>query len=205
MTTLTIKGVVIGDRQTLRAHYPVEVGFLKLKKYRRAVWRGDKGTHQDRLSRRIQPKQRHDTSVNIRPAPIYRGRHRAARRATWRTGHIHPVFRFIKSQGPMGTVDLAGHNKPRPAVVACQGGVARGHRQRGFLETHAPAARKAPKAAYSTSSIDLGRIQRGKVAHAELTVDNYGKSPLIIRRASCPEDFVKVKCGKEKNQSRLTG
>ena len=58
---------------------------------------------------------------------------------------------------------------------------------------------KAPKAAYSTSSIDLGRIQRGKVAHAELTVDNYGKSPLIIRRASCPEDFVKVKCGKEKS------
>lgn len=208
VTTLTIKGVVIGDRQTLRAHYPVEVGFLKLKNT--VVQFGEVTKGRTKTAFLDGYNQSSDTihpSISGLPPYIVAD---IAPRAVPPGEQVTFTLFFdsskAKDQWGLSTSQATISPDPLSSLVKEVSLVAIVNED--FSKLTPQQREKAPKAAYSTSSIDLGRIQRGKVAHAELTVDNYGKSTLIIRRASCPEDYVKVKCGKEKinpgSQAKIT-
>lgn len=196
--TLTIKGVVIGDRQTLRAHYPVDLGVLKLKNT--VVQFGEVTKGRTKTAFLDGYNQSADT---IRPS--------IAGLPPFVVADIAPkavppgeqvTFTFFydsskaKDQWGLSTSEImlspdrsASQKKPVSLVAIVN---------EDFSKLTPEQRENAPKAAYSTPTIDLGRINRDGKINAELFIDNFGKEPLVIRRISCPDEFITVKCGKNK-------
>ena len=198
MTTLTIKGVVIGDRQTLRAHYPVDLGMLKLKNT--VVQFGEVTKGRTKTAFLDGYNQSPDTirpSVSDLPPYVMAD---IAPRAVPPGEQVTFTFFYdsskAKDQWGLSTSEVMLSPDPLSSQIKPVSLIAIVNEDFSKLT---PAQReKAPKAAYSTAMIDLGRVKRGTVARAELLIDNFGKSPLILRRISCPEPYIKVKCNKEK-------
>ncbi|WP_295727644.1 DUF1573 domain-containing protein [uncultured Muribaculum sp.] len=197
-TTLTIKGVVIGDRQTLRAHYPVDLGVLKLKNT--VVQFGEVTKGRTKTAFLDGYNQSADTIrpsltglppfvvADIAPKAVPPGEQvtftffydSSKAKEQWGLSTSEVVLSPDKSSSQKKPVSLV-------AIV-----------NEDFSKLTPEQREKAPKAAYSTATIDLGRISRDDKVHAELFIDNFGKEQLVIRRISCPDEFITVKCSKDK-------
>ena len=196
--TLTIRGVVIGDRQTLRAHYPVDLGVLKLKNTVVQFGEVTKGrTKTAFLDGYNQSKDTIRPSVSGLPPYVIVD---VAPRAVPPGEQVTFTFFYdtskAKDQWGLSTSEVMLSPDPTSSQIKPVSLVAIVNEDFSKLT---PAQReKAPKAAYSTASIDLGRVKRGTVANAQLIIDNFGKENLLIRKISCPEEYVTVKTNKEK-------
>lgn len=205
---LTIKGVVIGDKHTLRSHYPVDLGVLKLKNSIVQVGEVTKGhvktafldgynQSSDTISPIVSGLPKY-VLVDITPRQVPPGE--------------QVTFSFFydtsKAKDQWGLTNTEFYIKPDTKSTGITPLSMVAIVNEDFSNLTSEQLEKAPKAAYSTASIDLGRINRGTVAKGELLINNFGKEPLIIRRIVYLDDNIKLKCSKEKvstgSQAKVT-
>jgi hypothetical protein len=200
-TVLTIKGVVIGDKHTLRSHYTVDLGVLKLKNSIVQVGEVTKGRVKtafldgyNQSSDTIRPTVSglpEYVLVDVAPHAVPPGE--------------QVTFTFFydssKAKNQWGLTNTEFYVKPDTKSTGVTPLSMVAIVNEDFSNLTSQQLEKAPKAAYSTASIDLGRIARGNTVKGELLINNYGKESLIIRRIVCLDDNIKVKCSKEKVSS----
>lgn len=204
---ITIKGVVIGATQTLRAHYPIEVGKLKLRNT--AIPFGEIYKGRTKTAFLDAYNQSEDTirpvieglpeyiEVNIAPKAVPPGEqltltffYNSARNDDW--GLSTADARIYPNRGAAESQELS-----LMAIV-----------KEDFSKMSEKQKADAPRIAVSESTVDLGRIGKGSKHTAELSIDNYGKDPLIIRKISCTDPEISFKVNKDKikhgSKARLT-
>ncbi|MCM1020706.1 MAG: DUF1573 domain-containing protein [Muribaculum sp.] len=197
-SVLAIKGVVIGSANTLRAHYPIEVGKLKLRNSILNFGELTKG----RTKTSFLDGYNHSSDticpvitglppyidVNIAPAEVPPGQ------------QMTLTFFCNTSKAP----ELWGLNSAKATIRPDAGAAESGEIEfitvlnEDFSALTDKQREQAPRIAVSTSSVDLGRVKRGEKVTSEVVVQNYGKEPLLLRRVSSADKSVSVKPGSMK-------
>ncbi len=206
-SVITIKGVVIGATKTLRAHYPIEVGKLKIRNT--AVPFGEITKGRTKTAFLDGYNQSNDTirprveglpeyiDVNIAPKAVPPGEqltftffYNSAKNDDWGLSTAEAtIFGNPDSQEgrPVSLIAIVNED---------------------FSKMTEKQKANAPRIAVSESTVDLGRIKPGSKHVAELSIDNYGNDPLIIRKLSCVDPEISVKVNKDKikhgSHARLT-
>lgn len=190
---LTIRGVVIGSLHTLRAHYPVEVGRLKLKA--RTVPFGDMRKGSTKTAFLDGYNQSQDTIYPVvEGLPPYIDVDVAPRAVP--PGQQLTMTFFCNSAR---AADLWGFNEARATVSTGLGTPADTLSlltiiNEDFSRLTPEQLRRAPQIAVSDASIDLGRIAPdARPVKARITIDNFGSDPLIVRRVVCSSPVVTAK------------
>lgn len=204
---ITIKGVVIGASHTLRAHYPIEVGKLKLRNT--AVPFGEIYKGRTKTAFLDAYNQSEDTirpvikglpeyiEVNIAPQAVPPGEqltltffYNSAKNDDWGLSTANAMIYSNRGATESKEISLM-------AIV-----------KEDFSKMSEKQKANAPRIAVSESAIDLGRITKGSKHAAELSIDNYGNDPLIIRKISCADPEISFKINKDKvkhgSNARLT-
>lgn len=194
---ITIKGVVIGTNQTLRAHYPIEVGKLKLrnttvpfgelfKGRTKTAFLDGYNQSEDSIRPRIVGLPEH-VEVNIAPKVVPPGE--------------QMTFTFFYNSGKkddwgLTTDEIMVYGNPdategqQISLIAIL--------NEDFSKLTPKQQSDAPRIAVSESSIDLGRIKPGSKHKAVLNIENYGNDPLLIRKISCSNPEISFKINKDK-------
>ena len=190
---------MIGDRQTLRAHYPVEVGFLKLKNT--VVQFGEVTKGRTKTAFLDGYNQSSDTihpSISGLPPYIVAD---IAPRAVPPGEQVTFTLFFdsskAKDQWGLSTSQATISPDPLSSLVKEVSLVAIVNEDFSKLTPQQREKRQRPPTPHRQSTLAEYSAEKWHTPNSLSTT--IGKSPLIIRRASCPEDFVKVKCGKEKS------
>ncbi|MCM1504725.1 MAG: DUF1573 domain-containing protein [Muribaculum sp.] len=196
-SVITIKGVVIGATKTLRAHYPVEVGKLKIRNTALPFGEITKGRTKtafldgynqsnDTIRPRVEGLPEY-IDVNIAPKEVPPGEQltftfffNSAKAPDWGLTTANAVIYGDTGETSNQSISLIG-------IV-----------NEDFSNLTEKQRENAPRIAVSESAIDLGRIERGLKHIAEISIDNYGKDPLIIRKISCADPEISFKLNKEK-------
>ena len=194
---LTIKGVVIGATKTLRAHYPIEVGKLKIRNTAipfGEIYKGRTKTafmdgynqSKDTIRPHIEGLPEH-IEVNIAPKAVPPGEqltftffYNSAKNDDWGL-----TTSDITVYGDAGAKE--NQKVSLMAVV-----------NEDFSKMTDKQKADAPRIAVSESSIDLGRIKLGSKHTATILIDNYGNDPLLIRKISCSDPEISAKINKDK-------
>lgn len=191
-SVLLIKGTVIGASNTLRARFPIDAGPLKLR--RDAVPFGEILKGRTNTAFLEVYNQSADTirpvisglpsyiSVVTEPADVPPGQ--------------QGTFTMFYTAGPDSDWGLTTHD----VTVHANGESSPGHDvslvaiiNEDFSKLTAKQKETAPQIALSTTQADLGRIRHGETYEAKVTVENYGKDPLIIRKLSSVDKAISVK------------
>lgn len=194
-SVLTINGVVIGASHTLRSRFPVEAGNLKLRA--KTVTFGDilkgrtkteflEGYNQsdDSIKPVVTglPKQ---VTVSVKPEVVPPGEqvtftffYNTSKTADWGWTSDEVIIAESAESSRVQPVELI-------AIV-----------NEDFSKLPANKIASAPKVALSTTSVDLGTIAPGSRHKAEITIDNYGKDPLLIRKVGSLDPAITVKAEK---------
>ncbi len=206
-SVITIKGVVIGATKTLRAQYPIEVGKLKIRNTALPFGEITKGRTKtafldgyNQSNDTIRPRVEglpEFIDVNIAPKEVPPGEQltftfffNSAKATDWGLTTSDAVI-----------VGNAGESDTYPiSLIAIV--------NEDFSNLTEKQKENAPRIAVSESTIDLGRITPGLKHVAEISIDNYGKDPLIIRKISCADPEISFKLNKDKikhgSNARLT-
>jgi hypothetical protein len=204
---LTINGVVIGATNTLRSRFPVEVGPLKL--------RTDALPFGEILKGRIKTaflegyNQSSDTihpSITNLPAGIKAD---IAPRAVPPGEQVTFTLFYDTSRGNDWGLTTSDVNVlPNPGYATPQKVSLIAIINEDFTGLSKSQLEKAPRIALSTTAINLGVVESSAPITQEITIDNYGKNPLILRKVSCPDEAVTLKVGKDKikggSQGKIT-
>lgn len=197
-TVLAIKGVVIGSANTLRAHFPVDAGKLKLRnsmlnfgeiaKGRTKTSFLDGYNHSADTVRPVITGLPGYIDVNIAPAEVPPGQ------------QFTLTFFCNTAKAP----DLWGLNSAK-AFIKADADASQGQPlefitvlNEDFSGLTAKQLERAPRISVSTSSVDLGSVEKGSRPTAEIIVQNYGREPLVLRRVSSSDSSVTVKTGSTK-------
>lgn len=197
-SVLTIKGVVIGSANTLKAHFPVEVGKLKLRNAALNFGEITKGrtktsfldgyNHSADTIRPVITGLPPYIDVNIAPAEVPPGQ------------QLTLTFFCNTAKAP----DLWGLNSAKVVIKADPDAAEQQPVElisvlnEDFSGLTAAQLEKAPRIAVSTSSADLGRVRKGDKVETEIVVQNYGKQPLILHRVSSADENLNIKVGSKK-------
>lgn len=197
-SVLTIKGVVIGSANTLRAHFPVEVGKLKLRNAALNFGEITKGrtktsfldgyNHSADTIRPVITGLPPFIDANIAPAEVPPGQ------------QMTFTFFYNTAKAP----DLWGLNsttatiRPDASSADSQPVELIAVLNEDFGEMTQAQLEKAPRIAVSTSSADLGRVRKGDKVETEIIVQNYGKKPLILHRVSSVDNGLDIKISSKK-------
>lgn len=197
-SVLVIKGVVIGSANTLRAHYPVEAGKLKLRNAALNFGEITKGrtktsfldgyNHSADTIRPIIIGLPPYIDVNIAPAEVPPGQ------------QLTMTFFCNTAKAP----ELWGLNSAKVTVKADADAVEQQQVElisvlnEDFSGLTPKQLERAPRIAVSTSSADLGRVKKGDKPQAQIIVQNFGKEPLTLHRVSSADDAVKIKIGSKR-------
>ncbi len=184
---LTVEGVVIGSPKTLTTNYPVQCGRFSLKNT--VVNFGDitAGHIKNKFVEGYNL-----SSDSIRPIITGLPQYIDADVAPKIVG---PGVQFIISfffnasratdvygltENPV-YIGLNDDNPPcRLSLIANVG--------EDFSKLSPSQLADAPNIAISTSSVDLGQVKRGEKATAQITINNFGKNPLLIRKIQISSD-----------------
>ena len=199
-SVLVIKGVVIGSANTLRAHYPVEAGKLKLRNAALNFGEITKGrtktsfldgyNHSADTIRPVITGLPSYIDVNIAPAEVPPGQ------------QLTLTFFCNTAKAP----ELWGLNSAKVMIKANADAAEQQPIElisvlnEDFSGLTPQQLERAPRIAVSTSSADLGRVKKGDKAQAEIVVQNFGKEPLLLRRVSSADDAVKIKVGSKRTK-----
>lgn len=195
---LHIRGTVIGDRQTLRAHYPVDLGVLKLRNT--VVQIGDVTKGRTKTAFLDGYNQSADT---IRPTLLGLPPYIAADVAPTAVPPGQQVTFTVfydtsraKELWGLNTTDIKVKPDTKSDTTGTVSVVAIVNED--FSQLTSEQLAKAPSAAYSSPMIDLGRVKRGSKVDGSVTIENFGDNALLLRRVSCPDDFVTIHKYKDK-------
>ncbi len=196
-STLTIKGVVIGTEATLHSRYPIDEGVLMLRNSLVPFGEILKGKSRieffevyNRSTDTIAPKwhnvPKHIT-VNSNPRTIPPGESLS-----------YTLYFNTINTDQWGLVCDTLHLAPsatsdkRIAITTTATVV------EDFSKLTPGEHAKAPRMAVSHDAIDLDRIDRNTPCSASFKIDNYGDSPLLIRRVYTDDPGVTIKVDKDK-------
>lgn len=192
-TSLTIQGTVIGTSNTLKSRFPVSAGPMKLRS--KVIAYGE--VYKDRTGSQF--LEGYNASADtLRPAvsgvPPYIS-------LLIEPAAVPPGDRFVISTVIDGTkIDDWGIVTDSMTVAASAGSPDRitvetvAIVNEDFSNLTAAEREKAPRLDTDVTAVDLQRISRGDApVKRTFTISNKGKSPLIIRRISCPDKAVDVK------------
>lgn len=208
-TTLVVKGTVIGASATLASRYPVTAGPMRLRTSTAGfgeVMRGKLKTvyveaynqSTDTLRPRLEGLPEYIDAV-FTPAEVIPGEQtqlaltlQTVKVPEW--GISTGGFTFYPS------ADAEPVNMDYFAIVS-----------EDFSRLTPGERLNAPVAAIEPARVDLGEVSPGELCHAEFTVSNTGKSPLLVRRVQVVDEAVisatisseKIKPGK-KAKVRIT-
>lgn len=196
-STLIIKGVVIGTEATLRSRYPEEAGELMLRNVVVPFGEILKGKSRieffevynhsgDTVTPQWHNVPKHIT-VNANPKSVPPGESLSYTLyfntlLTDKWGAVTDSV-FIS---PTTTSDLR-IPVTTTAIVA-----------EDFSKLTPGERAKAPRMTISTETLDFGNIGRDKILEAAFTIDNYGDSPLLIRRVFTDDPGITIKTSKDK-------
>ncbi|MDE7396714.1 MAG: DUF1573 domain-containing protein [Muribaculum sp.] len=184
---LTVEGVVIGSPKTLTTNYPVQCGLFSLKNT--IVNFGDI-TAGHVKNKFVEGYNLSSDSISpiLTGLPPYIDADIAPK-------VVGPGVQFIISfffnasraadiygltENPV-YVSLNDNNPPcRLSLIA--------NVSEDFYKLTPSQLAEAPNIAISTSSVDLGQGKRGEKASAEVTINNFGKNPLLIRKIQISDD-----------------
>lgn len=196
-TVLQITGVVIGASNTLRARFPIEVGKLKLR--RDIIPFGEilkgrtktaflEGYNQspDTLRPALKGLPRYITA-QIEPEIVPPGEQVTFTLFYNTTGETDWGLTTHEATILSDTPDGTEHTVDVTAIV-----------NEDFSKLTKAELEKAPDIALSSSSVDFGEMTKGDKRAAEITIDNFGKNELIIRKVSSSDPCVTVKASKTK-------
>ncbi|HRF69271.1 MAG TPA: DUF1573 domain-containing protein [Muribaculum sp.] len=201
---LTIKGVVIGASNTLRARFPIEVGPLKLRNSSLPMGEISKGRVKTGFLEGYNqsPDTIHPSvsglpefiKVDIAPRAVPPGEqttftffYDTSRDNDWGLVSHEATF-FPDTDITEGkTVDIM-------AII-----------KEDFSKLSKEQLEKAPRIALSETSVDLGDINRDDTYEREILIDNFGKDQLIIRKVSTPDPSVSVRINKDKIKGGAQG
>lgn len=195
---LAIKGVVIGSANTLRAHYPVGNGKLKLRnsilnfgevtKGRTKTSFLDGYNHSaDTITPVISGLPKY-IDVNIAPAEVPPGQ-QVTFTFFCNTAKAPELWGLNTAMASIVADVYAAEALPVELITVMN---------EDFSSLTAQQLERAPRISVSTSSVDLGRVSRGSKPTAEITVQNYGKEPLLLHRVSSVDPAIEVKTGSVK-------
>lgn len=192
---LTINGVVIGASNTLRARFPIEVGNLKLRN--KTVTFGDINKGNTKTAFLDGYNQSNDTirpivtglpqhiTVSTSPEAVPPGEqvtftffYNSARANDWGLTTDEVTVSPSVESSIAQPVDIM-------AIV-----------NEDFSRMTPEKRDRAPKIALSTTAVDLGKVAVGTHNDAEITIENFGKDPLIIRKVTSLDPAVDVKINK---------
>lgn len=195
--TLAIKGVVIGATNTLRARFPIEVGPLKLRNT--MVPFGEIAKGRVKTAFLDAYNQSPDTiypSVSNLPDYI---KVDAAPAAVPPGEQMTFTFFYDSSRSDDWglctdeIIILSDNETPVTMPVSLTAIL-----NEDFSKLTPEQREKAPRIALSTNAVDFEEMSRDKIHTAEVIVDNFGKEPLIIRKAYSVDPAVTVKVNKDK-------
>lgn len=193
---LTINGTVIGASNTLRARFPIEAGNLKLRN--KAVTFGDiskgrtktaflEGYNQsDEVIRPSVSGLPPHLSVDIKPDAVPPGEqvtftffYDSSRTADWGLTTDEITISPAAGSAIASRVDII-------AIV-----------NEDFSRLTPEQLERAPRIALSTTAVDLGRVAVGTRNDAEVTIENFGKDPLTIRKVASLDPAVEATVDKK--------
>lgn len=198
-TALTISGLVRADDATLRSRFPIEVGPMRLKtsvvqfgemakgRTRTAFLDGyNQGT--DTLRPRLPNLPRY-IIADVTPTAVAPGEQLT----------FTLFFDSSKASDLWGLtltdIAVAADSAPdAPTATVTLAAIV----NESFDGLTADEREKAPQTAFSTATLDLGRVARGATATATLAISNYGRSPLLLRRIYSTDSFITLRCRKQK-------
>ncbi len=197
---LTIKGVVIGAANTLRARFPIEAGALKLRNKTVTFGEVNKGRTKtsflegynrsdDTIHPVVNGLPRHITT-DIKPAAVPPGE--------------QVTFTFFYNSALTGEWGLTSDEvtlQPEAGAAASQPVDIIAIINEDFSRLTPEKRERAPKIALSATAIDLGRIKAGSIHEAEVTIENFGKDPLVIRKVASLDPAVKATVNKTEVKS----
>ncbi len=196
-TILVIKGVVIGASNTLRARFPIEVGKLKLR--RDIIPFGEILKGRTKTAFLEGYNQSSDTIIpNIEGLPKYITVQTEPKLVPPGEQVTFTMFYNTSSENEWGltthealvkleTPDRTSHPIDITAII-----------NEDFSKLSKSELENAPKIALSTTSIDFGELKKGEKRDAEISLDNFGKNELIIRKISSSDPCITVKLSKNK-------
>ncbi len=197
-SVLTIKGVVIGSANTLRAHFPVEVGKLKLRNAALNFGEITKGrtktsfldgyNHSADTIRPVVIGLPPYIDVNIAPAEVPPGQ-QTTFTFFYNTAKAPDLWGLNSAKVTVRPDASSADSQPVELIAVLN---------EDFSQLTPSELEKAPRIAVSTSSADLGRVRKGEKIETEIIVQNYGKKPLILHRVSSVDDGLDIKVGSKK-------
>ena len=197
-TVLSIKGVVIGSANTLRAHFPVDAGKLKLRNSMLNFGEVTKG--RTKTSFLDGYNQSADTirpviaglpgyiDVNIAPAEVPPGQ-QFTLTFFCNTAKAPELWGLNSAKASIKADADAAEVQPLEFITVLN---------EDFSSLTAKQLERAPRISVSTSSVDLGRVPRGSKPTAEIVIQNYGGDPLVLHRVSSADSAVSVRTGSTK-------
>ncbi|MCM1076068.1 MAG: DUF1573 domain-containing protein [Bacteroides sp.] len=195
-SSLTIQGTVIGASNTLKSRFPIDVGPMKLRS--KIIAYGD--VYKGRTSSQFLEGYNASTDT-LRPTvtaiPPYM-------RVLVEPGTVPPGERFVIStivNGSMiddwGVVTDSFNVSPTPDAadrIMIETVAIVGEDFTGLTEEQ---RRNAPVIDTDVTALDFEKISSGgKPVKRSFTITNKGKSPLLIRRISCPDKAVGIRLPK---------
>lgn len=195
-TVITIKGSVIGASNTLRARFPIEAGPLKLR--RDVVTFGE--VYKGRVKTAfLEGYNRSNDSItpSVSSLPPYLRVQVAPKVVPPGEQVTFTLFydAAIADQWGLNTTDidvaLSAGSAPVPVSVTAIV-------VEDFSSLTAADLEKAPRVALTPSSLDFGTLSPGHTAEMSLRIDNYGKTPLLIRRLSASAPWITLKLPKDR-------
>lgn len=196
-STLTIKGVVIGTEATLHNRYPVEAGELMLRTTIVPFGEILKGKSRieffeayNRSNDTITPQwhniPKHIT-VNASPKTIPPGE--SLTFSLYFNTLLSEQWGLVTDSLMLSPTAISELRIPIATTAIVK---------EDFSKLTPGERLKAPRLAISSESIDFARISRGEKLSASFTIDNYGDSPLLIRRVYTDDPSITIKVNKDK-------